>query len=157
MFHVNQFRQFIVDVLNQLDPSTNSPAAVNLLMGTAAQESQFGTYLTQIRGPALGVFQMEPATEKDIWENYLKWRPQTIAAITKMTGLTGPDSLHLTGNLIYQVIMARMHYRRVPRPLPASDNIKAMAAYWKDYYNTHLGRGTVDEFVHNYQRYITAR
>ena len=36
-----------------------SIAAENLLLGTAAQESQLGHYLTQVKGPALGIYQIE--------------------------------------------------------------------------------------------------
>ncbi len=41
-----------------------------LLMGTAAHESLL-IYTHQIGGPALGYFQMEPATHDDCWTNYL--------------------------------------------------------------------------------------
>lgn len=61
-FDKNQFRSLILRVLTNVDPALCSDAAVNLLLGTAAQESEFGKYIRQIRGPALGVFQMEPAT-----------------------------------------------------------------------------------------------
>lgn len=45
-----------------------SEAAENLLLGTTAQESHMGTYIKQVgKGPALGIYQMEPATHKDIW------------------------------------------------------------------------------------------
>jgi hypothetical protein len=36
--------------------------AADLLMATAAVETALGTYLLQIKGPARGVFQVEPAT-----------------------------------------------------------------------------------------------
>jgi hypothetical protein len=29
-----------------------------------------------------------------------------------------------------------------------------MADYWKQHYNTPLGRGTVEEFISNYQRHV---
>ena len=51
-----------------------SEAAENLLLGTAAQESLLGTYLKQNgNGPALGIYQMEPNTHKDIWIHYLNY------------------------------------------------------------------------------------
>ena len=51
-----------------------SPVAENLIMGTAAQESGF-TYIKQLGGgPALGMFQVEPATAEDILFRYLKIR-----------------------------------------------------------------------------------
>ena len=50
--------------------------AVNLLLGTCAQESRMGTYVHQLgNGPALGIYQIEPATHNDIWANFLKYKP----------------------------------------------------------------------------------
>ena len=59
-------RDIIEPVLSRLHAA--SPAARALLLGTAAQESAMGRYIRQLRGgPALGIFQMEPATHDDIW------------------------------------------------------------------------------------------
>lgn len=69
-FNRSHFRRAIFDVCTAIGAQFASSSAVNLLLGTAAQESAFGTYLRQIGGgPARGVFQMAPATAKDIWEN----------------------------------------------------------------------------------------
>lgn len=130
-----------------------SPQAEQLLMGTMAQESALGTYVYQVpSGPARGIFQMEPDTERDIWENYLAYRPELAEAVRKIKG-TSPEPL--IWNLYYQVAMARLHYRRVAEPLPVLNDIPAMAQYWKRYYNTPKGKGTEAEFIENYHRYLT--
>jgi len=151
-----QFERLIINVIDRINMSSNT--AVNLLLGTAAQESNFGTYLRQLGdGPARGVFQMEPDTEMDIWKNYLSYRPGLIKTIQTVVGVsnsTMTSILHLEGNLIYQIIMARLHYRRVKEPLPDVNDIKGLANYWKKYYNTALGKGTVEEFVKNYHKYV---
>lgn len=154
MLDKEQFAQLIHDVLVDLDSSVYSLSAVHLLLGTAAQESRFGTYIHQINGPALGVFQMEPATEEDIWTHFLTYKPYLRDMVKKSTGVKQPDPYHLRGNLLYQIAMARLHYYRVPEPLPPSTDIMGMAMYWKQHYNTHLGRGTVEEFQKNYTRYV---
>jgi hypothetical protein len=154
MFDAAQFSDLIRQTIVKLNPVLHSRAANQLLLGTSAQESRFGTYLKQIQGPALGVFQMEPLTEEDIWRNYLAFRPGIENTIKALTGVMAPSSRHLQGNLLYQIAMARLHYFRVPEPLPAADDIPALAAYWKQHYNTPLGRGTEAEFVENYHRYV---
>lgn len=54
-----------------------SDSAVNLLLGTCAQESLMGKHLHQTGGgPAQGIYQMEPETHEDIWENYLYYREE---------------------------------------------------------------------------------
>lgn len=127
----------------------NSPAAVALLMGTAAVESGCGRYLYQLEdGPARGIFQCEPATERDCWKNWLSPRPLWRQAFTKVCGVLEPSPLALTGNLLYQILLARLHYWRVAAPLPAADDIPAQAAYWKQFYNTPAGQGTVRDYLY---------
>ncbi len=123
-------------------------------MGTAAQESHL-EYVKQLGdGPALGLFQMEPATHQDIWANFLEYRPAIVASIRNAIGYNGgvPSAQRMIWDLRYAAIMCRIHYLRVPEALPASDDIWAQAAYWKQHYNTELGAGTIEEFVDNYRR-----
>ena len=137
-----------------------SQSAENLLLGTAAQESLLGYYLCQKRGPALGIFQMEPATHKDIWERFMPSRSQTLRrkvqalARARWAGLRYPPAQEMVVNLAYATALARLHYLRVPSPLPAADDLDALAAYWKRHFNTRRGRGTRAQFVENYGRFV---
>lgn len=155
-FNVTQFAGLIDRVLTLFGRGINdnirSEDAIRLLFGTAAQESQLGTYLRQINGPALGVFQIEPDTELDIWKNWLVHRHTMADSIYNLSGVTWANPLALETNLAYQIIMARIHYLRVPEPLPHHGDVPAMANYWKAHYNTHLGKGTPEEWVRNFKR-----
>lgn len=131
-------------------------SAEQLLMGTAAQESNF-RYLSQLaypdtgkRGPALGLWQMEPATHNDIWANYLRFR-HLIAKVVSQMG--GGDSDELAWNLQYAAAMARLQYRRAPAPLPEAGDSEGMARYWKRWYNTLEGAGNPEEFLANWHRF----
>lgn len=121
-----------------------SKAAEQLLLGTAITESRL-RHLHQLGGgPALGLFQMEPATHNDIWKNYLAYKPKFSPIVTDIAGgIAGVKADNMIGNLYYAAAMARMHYLRVPEKLPEAGNVVAMAEYWKKYYNTPLGAGTV--------------
>ncbi|MCK5613163.1 hypothetical protein KAR91_65420 [Candidatus Pacearchaeota archaeon] len=146
-----QLRDLITDVLMELDLYCAN--ARELLMLTAAQESHLGHYIKQVgNGPARGIFQMEPSTEKDIWENFLKYKPDLSRRIVALMGEADWENLQLTGNLLYQIAMARIHYYRRPEALPYRGNIISMAQYWKAHYNTHLGKGTIAEAIKNYKR-----
>ena len=133
-----------------------SDAAENLLVGTAAQESLLGRYLVQVGGgPALGVFQMEPATHRDIWENFLAYRPELVGRIKQLLPPAAAEGWRaaegeLVTNLAYAAAMCRVHYLRRPEPLPKADDLVGLAAYWKRFYNTEAGAGTVDEFYMHY-------
>lgn len=141
-----------------------SQAAENLLMGTAMQESRCGTYLVQIGGPALGIFQVEPATADDIIFRYLERRPalrrQFEAGFRLLDGRPvnwpGLDRdlvcAALASNLRFSTAVARLRYWMVPQPLPAAGDIDGLAAYWKQHYNTPLGRGTEEEWANNYRQ-----
>jgi hypothetical protein len=138
-----------------------SEAAENLIIGTAAQESRLGTYLHQINGPALGIFQVEPATHGDLWKNYLNYRPSLASKIAGFASRHNSDihsmrveDSELVTNLAYSTAIARMVYYRVPESLPDSDDIPALATYWKTYFNTYLGRGRPEEFEQNYRKMV---
>jgi len=126
-----------------------SESAENLLMGTAAQESKQGFYLRQLKGgPAVGIFQMEPATHDDIWEHFLEYQPRLSEKIQTLTPFV--EAEQMVGNLNYAAAMARMQYYRRPEPLPMANDVAALAHYWKQHYNTRLGKGTEKEFEHSY-------
>ena len=150
--------EIIRPVLKYLEPEIPySMAAENLLMGTCAQESLMGQFIVQLdNGPAKGIFQMEPATHTDIWNNYLNYssRDEIADLITTLAGEAMSDDMLLTGNLYYATAMARVHYYRVKFALPEADNVAQMANYWKLFYNTPEGKGTEVGFIRRYARYV---
>lgn len=158
-FDPKQFRDLIERTLKALSFNLDSPTAVNLLLGTAAVESNFGKFLRQRNGgTALGVFQMEPKTEIDIWDNSLDERPTLVHQIRVVTNELGPPHHNhhcpLETNLAYQIVMARMQYKKFPEPLPRPDDIESLARYWKNYYNTIAGDGVEERYIEMYKRYV---
>ena len=154
----NQFRALVVvPVLNRL--GLHSPAAEELVLGTAAQESGL-RFLKQLGGgPALGLYQCEPATHADIWRNFLHYKPELRYLVSHFAtnGTSGhPNQDELVWNLAYATAICRVHYLRVNKPLPVADDLEGLAAYWKKNYNTTEGKGTPEEFIANYRRLILA-
>ena len=118
---------------------------VDLLLETLAVESDFGRHAEQMSGgPALGVFQMEPATQVDIGNNFIRFRPE-------LHWLSGPEYSDLV-NLYNAVLWCRVHYMRVEAAIPVTRF--GRAKYWKKYYNTELGRGTVDDYMKKANLYL---
>lgn len=130
-----------------------SEAAEQLLLGTALVESRL-VHRRQIGGgPARGFFQMEPATHDDIWSNFLEYRPSLAEKIKSLLSLpTANAHRELEKNDKYACAMARAHYLRAPEALPDAGDVKGMAGYWKQYYNTPLGAGTVGKYVAAWQK-----
>lgn len=157
MIDASQLRELIVEVLDTCpDQRLNTPAAVELLMLTAATESHLGSYIRQVRGPALGIFQMEPTTEKDIYDNYLRY-PKQLPLLLWVEEYKGTRGIDLKANLAYQVVMARVHYRRSPMAMPSEVDLIGLAKKWKQVYNTPLGRGTVHKALTDYTRLVLGR
>lgn len=159
-----QVREFIIrKTLQDLDiPWMWSANAEELLMGTAAQESGLFTYVRQVgcsddsTNPmgGYGPFQMENATYMDIYNRMIKDKPleETIVAGLGLRAFPGVG--RLMTDLALAVIMCRLKYLSIEEKLPVAANIPAMAAYWKKYYNTPEGKGTEQEFIDNYNRYV---
>ncbi len=149
--NAEQFRQYVIrPALVWL--GMDSPAAEALLLGTAAQESGLGCYLRQVGGgPALGVFQMEPATYRDIWSRFVATRPEIAGRLASRWPQT-PEPEAMVTDLFLAAVMCRLHYRRVTAPLPEADDIAGLAAYWKRHYNTPAGAGSEAEFLRNWRR-----
>jgi len=138
------------------DIGLDQPAAEALLLGTALVESGLMWLVQHDGGPARGLYQVEPATHADVYENYLDFAPR--AELKKrVTDLLAPRPRpldQLVTNLAYATAIARLVYWRVKEPLPDPLDAYAMGAYWKRHYNTRLGAGAVEDFVGFYDRQV---
>ena len=160
--NTKQLTSLVTSVLYDLDVETDgkipvTPAAADLLLLTAAHESHLGTYLRQVKGPALGIFQMEPTTHKDHWI-YIgdrKWLRDAFGNL----GFTYPEHGEMEWNLKYAILMARVHYYRKPEPLPnkkqdGEDYHIYLASYAKNHYNTVEGKATWKQYLDDYLTFV---
>lgn len=133
-------------------------AAEQLVLGTAAVESGFSALRQYGGGPAMGIYQMEPASESDIHQNFLRYKDDLRRKVDKMV-IRGasPHMDNLIGNLFYATAMCRLQYYRQPYALPPAGDIDALGAYWKRFYNTHLGAGTKEKFVNSWDYFSLIR
>lgn len=136
-----------------------SAPAEELVMGTAAQESHFHWIDQRDNagrpGPAYGLWQMEEATHDDLWANFIK--PELADKIRAVCALPSiphrPPVATLHFNLRYGAAMCRVHYLRKPGAIPGG--LEGQAAYWKQWYNTLKGAGTVEQYIANYRKFCT--
>lgn len=159
MINPDHLKNLIIDVLKDFDKY--SEEAVDLLLLTASQESKCGYDIKQVGGgPGLGIFQMEPYTLKDIMHTYLARKPHLSENVNRFLAPVSLE-LNLSGNILFQIVITRVHYMRIPIKIPTrdlyetkQDYIKALAEYWKQYWNTPKGKGTIQQAIDNYNRYI---
>lgn len=156
MFDCSQFRaHIIVPVLSKLQ--AYSSAAEEILVFTCAAESLGGHYLTQVKGPALGIYQMEPATYTDIWINFIRGRNQLSTLLSMHLNCTRiPDVDRLIYDLHFATAMARIHYLRCKENLPDATDIDGLWEYYKKHYNTVKGKAKKEETIAKYQAFIKA-
>ena len=78
-----------------------SRGAEELVLGTAIIESAL-TYIRQHGdGPALGLWQIEPATHEDLFTNYLHFRPELGAKLMELRAPNLSMDENLATNLMY--------------------------------------------------------
>ena len=123
--------------------------AEELILGTACAESLCGEYIRQETnkgyGPAMGIYQMEMNTCKDIYVNYLAYKKDLLEKVNKLLIPNLSYEQNLISNLMFATAMCRIHYYRVKEASPKT--LTRQAEYWKKYYNTEKGAGTVAGYI----------
>lgn len=155
MLNIVQFRELIVkSTLNDL--MLYSKNAEELMVFTCAVESLGGTYIKQIKGPALGIYQMEPETYNDIWQNYIKSKGGLMMSMLSNFHITFmPSEDMLIYDLRFATAMTRLFYARIKEPLPEAEDINAIWEYYKRYYNTAKGAAVKEDSIKKYHAFIS--
>jgi hypothetical protein len=160
-----QIKEYVVDpVLEALGLGGNIT-----MLAYAAQESHMGTWIEQI-GKGIhgcGLWMVEHATHDDVWRYLLReddpnntlekryiWRSYLALYFRQQFCLSNIYHDHLIYDLRYCCAIARLKLYMIPAPLPAEDDIQAMAEYWDKNYNCNAQHGTPAEFVKNYEKYV---
>jgi len=144
MIDPGQLRDLITRTLKEI-PNGYSEDAVELMMMIAAHESSLGTSLVQNGGgPALGLFQIEPATHDDTWEN-----GDSICANAQILGIECAVE-KLEYDLRYQIFMARQKLFMISEAIPSNRMVMKMAEYCKKYWNTQHGKATAYDYHEAY-------
>jgi hypothetical protein len=156
MINPRQLRDLVVRPTLAYLGLPGGEVAERLVMGTAAQESKLRHIHQLGRGPARGLWQMEPATFADLWERTDErvaegaryWLGKSLRQLVAKH----PEPVdQLIGNLYLGCAMCRVHYYMRPFNMPTVATVRDLGAIWKQHYNTVKGKGTVEEFVGNYR------
>ncbi|GMU45736.1 MAG: hypothetical protein AMXMBFR26_05180 [Porticoccaceae bacterium] len=128
-----------------------SPAAENLLLGTALLESGRDPRLRA--GRRLGIYRISPARHRAIWDHYLVAHPELASRVRGLAGqhafLRAPHG-ELATNLKYATAVAWMRYRQRQVKLPDPGDIEALGRCWESCYRCRGGGSTAD-FVARWQ------
>ncbi len=130
--------------------------ALALLMGTAAIESDFMPRF-QPYGEAIGLFQVEYGTYKDLWQRAIKIKyPKLRRAILKRYGNASGDltfeALQVHDELC--AVFARIKYMEFKDPLPKANDVWGQATYYKRIYNTENGAAKPRDYIRKFNKYV---
>jgi len=153
MIDVNQLIEHVLTPCLD-DLHLYSDAAIELLVMTCAVESGGGSFIKQVEGPALGIFQMEEATHDDIWRNFLMHDSRRLTLMQQHFGcVVIPPAYRMVADLRYAAAMARLLYARFPDRLPAKDDVEGLYEYYKKFYNTEKGKSKKAPSIKKYLTY----
>lgn len=145
---IGQYRDLILGPILR-DIGLHSVVSEKLMLMIAAHESKFH-YIRQETnsgyGPAYGIFQMEENTLKDLWENFLAYRPFLSRELESLSisryPRTDPRQLY---SPYYATVATRFQLLRFPSFPPVND-IEALARYLKKYWNTEGGKARWEDY-----------
>jgi hypothetical protein len=140
-----EIKDIISWTLHELD--MHSEDAVELIYRTGMSETKYRHLIQMGGGPAVGFFQCEPATMRDIIENYAMYRPAIMAKLHALGYDEKDAEMRMMGSIPLQVAFCRLKYRRDKHAIPSADDIEAQGKYWKRVYNSELGKGTLEHFL----------
>lgn len=144
-----------------LDISPLAPWLEAQVVWTAAHESGGYKYRRQVGGPARGLCQQEPARVDELHADYLDYHADLEKGLTALAieenvaNLPEGDALEKSDTYAAAICILQYirHAANVAPPAPA--DVDGLAAYWKRFYNTAEGAGTVAEFVADGRSYVT--
>ena len=146
-----QLHDHIIEpTLEYMSGNYNTVEARFLLLCTAAIESECGHYIKQIGGPALGIWQMEPATHDDIWNECDALKLPELSTI--VDGLVPTlNNEPMIESPMYACAMARLKYSMDTKALPKCNggtdlDLDMFYKYYKRVYNTQYGKSTFEKW-----------
>lgn len=163
--YATDLRELIIrPVLQQLNQW--SPAAENLLLGTAACESQLAFRLKDASTTTLGLYRISPESHLNLWDNYLVTDPDLASKVrgfaSQQQFLKLPHNELIT-NLSYATSIAWMIYRSNKIQLPDENDIYGLAKCWLHTFCTQdqnkmplysLNFHTVEQFEIQYRKWV---
>lgn len=153
--NAQQLHDYIIKpTLEYMGGNYYSKDASFLLLCTAAIESDCGEFIKQVNGPALGIWQMEPATHDDVWVNCDALKNNSNLKdflLHSMTTISINSVDSLISSPMYACAMARLKYAMDPKHLPkytGKPNLDLPTFYevYKRVYNTAHGKSTFDKW-----------
>jgi len=141
-----------VDVVCAVLGNGKHNAANKLILGTIAVETSFAEFPDPTPfGAGSGLCQFDLVGFEDVLR---RTRQHNIIAIKRAFNIEFHKVTYemLEYNPLLSVIFCRLFYKLIAEEI--EPELSSLARYWKRYYNTHLGKGTEQKFIANYNHYV---
>ncbi|MFL0796743.1 MAG: hypothetical protein K6L73_04560 [Cellvibrionaceae bacterium] len=160
---VTELRKLVVKpTLEFLD--AYSEAAEDLIVGTAAQESELGFHLNigptdaNQQDTGYGIYRITAEEHQHVWDTYLVNHPQLASDIRGLASqhefLKKPH-LELATNLSYATAIAWAIYQSNGASAPAHEDVTSMAQTWFDHFHHNPTiNGSPETFAESYRRLV---
>lgn len=145
---IDTIKEIIDDVLKRMEEDIEIPYsedAARLIFETGMTESGYRHLEQMGGGPAVSFFQMEERTINSMFENYISYRPKTVACLYRLGLVERHMVFCVMTNIALAVAFCRLYYWRKPGSIP--DDMEGRAKYWKNYYNTSGGKGSFKHYM----------
>jgi hypothetical protein len=153
MFDITQFREDILIPAMQALQIHGEPIR-ELLVFTCAVESNGGTYLKQIKGNALGIYQIEPNSFTDLWYNYIIRKPDIVNMLSLNLNINRIPAPHdLISNLTLATVCCALYYQS-KNAKPTSLDENELWDIYKTLYNTVDGKAEKEPSIKAYRKFI---
>lgn len=129
-------------------------AAYNLIRGTISAETQDATAKDNSWLAGMGLTQFDKMPFYDVRDRALKYLKKDILKIEKEfhININEVEWEHLRYAPGLAIIFTALFYRLVPKKFPIE--LEEQATYWKKYYNTVHGAGTIDHYLKSYNKFV---
>lgn len=147
-------RYIIRPVLRRIPKGYSAEAELAIIM-IIAHESKRGTFIKQVRGPAMGLIQMEHKTHETVWKyGGSVWKNAlSLGIITfwQYCRRKHPESNRLIHDLKYNTFMARQRLFMKPEALPSADKPREISRYLKKHWNTIHGSADNESYFDDWK------
>ena len=101
---------------------------------------------------ALGYWQVQLGTYRDNILNFLEFKNEFNDGWSIIKKIHQATYQSMTSDCVFACYMGAITVYRAPAALPEYNDIKGMAKYWKTYYNTSQGAGSIEEAFQDMQQ-----
>ena len=138
------------------DGSWSTQDVHNLLMETAAVETELGTIVRQQSGPALSVWQILGFNFVEIREYFAKYDPELLERAMAFYNEDCSEEWNRIHNIPWTAAITLLFYEKASRGTFAGrlGSLESRGQLWKKLYNTRLGKGTVQGYINRARQYV---